>query len=24
MEVVYPFEGKTANLVYPFVPWGKR
>jgi branched-chain amino acid transport system substrate-binding protein len=24
MEVVYPFEGKTASLVYPFVPWGKR
>jgi branched-chain amino acid transport system substrate-binding protein len=24
MEVVYPFEGKTANLAYPFVPWGKR
>jgi hypothetical protein len=24
MEVVYPFEGKTANLVYPFVAWNKR
>jgi len=24
MEVVYPFEGKTANAVYPFVPWTKR
>lgn len=24
VEVVYPFEGKTANLVYPFVPWDKR
>jgi len=24
MEVVYPFEGKTADVVYPFVPWTKR
>ena len=24
MEVVYPFEGKTAQAVYPFVPWSKR
>lgn len=24
MEVVYPFEGKTANVVYPFIPWTKR
>ena len=24
VEVVYPFEGKTANYIYPFVPWGKR
>ena len=24
MEVVYPFEGKTADVVYPFVPWSKR
>ena len=24
MEVVYPFEGKTADFVYPFVPWTKR
>lgn len=24
MEVVYPFEGKTADAVYPFVPWTKR
>src|SRR5512136_319410 len=24
MEAVFPFEGKTANLVYPFVPWNKR
>ncbi|MCX5837687.1 MAG: amino acid ABC transporter substrate-binding protein [Deltaproteobacteria bacterium] len=24
MEVVYPFEGKTADVVYPFIPWTKR
>jgi len=24
MEVVYPFEGKTAEVIYPFVPWSKR
>ncbi len=24
MEVVYPFEGKTANAVYPMLPWTKR
>jgi branched-chain amino acid transport system substrate-binding protein len=24
MEMVYPFEGKTADVVYPFVPWSKR
>ena len=24
MEVVYPFEGKTADVVYPFVPWSQR
>jgi len=24
VEVVYPFEGKTANVVYPFVPWAQR
>ena len=24
VEVVYPFEGKTANPVYPFVPWSQR
>jgi len=24
VETVYPFEGKTADAVYPFVPWGKR
>jgi len=24
MEVVYPFEGKTAQAIYPFVPWSKR
>jgi branched-chain amino acid transport system substrate-binding protein len=24
VEVVYPFEGKTADAVYPFVPWSKR
>jgi branched-chain amino acid transport system substrate-binding protein len=24
MEMVYPFEGKTADVVYPFVSWSKR
>ena len=24
VEVVYPFEGKTVNPVYPFVPWSQR
>jgi branched-chain amino acid transport system substrate-binding protein len=24
VEVVYPFEGKTADAVYPFVSWSKR
>ena len=24
VEVVYPFEAKTANVIYPFVPWTKR
>jgi branched-chain amino acid transport system substrate-binding protein len=24
VEVIYPFEGKTANAIYPFVPWGQR
>ncbi len=24
VEVVYPFEGKTANYVYPMPAWGKR
>jgi branched-chain amino acid transport system substrate-binding protein len=24
VEVVYPFEGKTKDYVYPFIPWDKR
>jgi branched-chain amino acid transport system substrate-binding protein len=24
VEVIYPFEGKTADAVYPFVPWSQR
>jgi branched-chain amino acid transport system substrate-binding protein len=24
VEVVYPFEGKTADAIYPLIPWTKR